>query len=62
MFQGILVVVDGNHIHHIVAGECGESVRANQVHRNQLWCNVERHSPFYVVIVVSGKAPDSDLV
>ena len=38
------MVVGGNHIHHIVAGECGGSVKANPVHRNQLWCNVERHA------------------
>ena len=60
--KGVLVVVGGNHIHHIMAGECGGSVKANQVHRNQLWCNVEKHTPFYVVIVVSDKAPDGDLV
>ena len=62
MFQGVLVVVGGNHIHHIVAGECRGSVKANQVHQNQSWCNVESHSPYYEVIVVSGKAPDGDLV
>ena len=44
MFRGALAVVSGNHIHHIVAGECGGSVKANQVYRGQLGCNVERHA------------------
>ena len=44
MFRGVLGVVSGNHIHHIVAGECGGSVKASQVSRDQLLCNVERHT------------------
>ena len=55
MFRGVLVVVDGNHIHHIVAGECGGSVKANQVHRDQLWCNIERHA-WPIVYKVVGSA------
>ena len=34
VFRGVLVVVVGNHIQHILIGECGGSVKANQVHRN----------------------------
>ena len=44
VFRGVLAVVSGHHIHHKVAGECGGSVKVNQVHRDQLWCNVERHA------------------
>ena len=44
--------MSGNDIHHIVAGECGESVKANQVYRGQLWCNVERHARPIVYEVV----------
>ena len=44
MFRGFVAVVSGNHIHHTVAGECEGSVKANQVYRDQLWCNVERHA------------------
>ena len=36
--------MSGNHIHHIVAGECGGSVKADQVHRAQLWGDVEGHA------------------
>ena len=46
------MVVSGNHIYHIVAHECGGSVKANQVHREQLWCNVERHAGRIVYKVV----------
>ena len=53
MFRRILVVVGGNHIYHIVAGECGGSVKANQVHLNQLWCNIERYAWPIVYKVVS---------
>ena len=42
--RGVLVVVSGNHIHHIVAGECGRSVKADQVHRDQLWGEVKGHA------------------
>ena len=52
MFRGVLVVVVGNHIHHIVADECGGSVKASEVRRNQLWCNVERHAWAIVYKVV----------
>ena len=53
MFRGVLIVVGSNHIHHIVAGKCGGSVKANQGHRDQLWCNVERH-PWPIVHKVVG--------
>ena len=36
--------MSGNHIDYIVAGECGGSVKADQVCRDQLWCNVERRA------------------
>ena len=52
VFQGVLAVVSGNHIHHIVAGECGGSIKANQVYQGQLWCNVERHAQPIVYEVV----------
>ena len=39
-----MAVVGGNHIHHIVTGECGGSVKADQVHRAQLWGDVEGHA------------------
>ena len=41
MFLGVLATVSGNHIHHIVPGECKGSVKAYQVHRNQLWGHVK---------------------
>ena len=44
VFRGLLAVVSGNNIHHIEAGECEGSVKTNQVYRDQLWCNVERHA------------------
>ena len=54
MFREVLVVVGGNHIHHIVVGECEGSAKANQVHRNQLWRNVERHAwPIVYKVVCS---------
>ena len=52
MFRGVLVVVGGIHIYHIVAGECGGSVKANQVHWDQLWCNIERYAWLIVYKVV----------
>ena len=52
MFRGVLVVASGNHIHHIVAGECGGPGKANQVYRGQLWFHVERHARPIVYAVV----------
>ena len=44
VFREVLAVVSDNHIHHIVAGECGGSVKADQVHRDQLWGEVKGHA------------------
>ena len=41
MFRRVLAIVSGNHIPRIVPGEFGGSVKADQVYRDQLWCNVE---------------------
>ena len=34
----------GNNIHHIMAGKYRRSVKAGQVHRNQLWRGGEGHA------------------
>ena len=36
--------MSGNHIHHVVPGECEGSVKAYQVYRNQLWGAIEGHT------------------
>ena len=53
VFRRVLTVVSGNHIHHIVVGDCEGFVKANQVHRDQLWCNVKRHA-WLIVYKVGG--------
>ena len=52
VFRGILTVVGGNNIHHIMAGRCRRSVKANQVHRDQLWRGVGGHAQTVVYKVV----------
>ena len=42
-YPHVLAVVSGNHIYHVVPGECGRSVKTCQVHQDQLWRAVEGH-------------------
>ena len=44
MVREVLAVVSGNHIHHVVPGECGGSVKSYQVHLNQLWGAIKEHA------------------
>ena len=44
VFRGVLAVVGGKYIRHIMAGKCGRSVKTHQVHRDQMWRGVERHA------------------
>ena len=52
MFRGVLAVANGNHIHHVVPDECRGSVKAYQVHRNQLWGAIEGHAWVIVYKVI----------
>ena len=42
----------GNNIHRIMTGKCGRSVKASQVHRDQLWRRIEGHARTIVYQVV----------
>ena len=44
MFRRVLAVVSGNHIDYVVAGECGASVKAYQLHRDKLWGAIDGHT------------------
>ena len=52
MFRGIVAIVGGNNSHHIMTGKCGGSVKAGQVHRDQLWRRIEGHCRTVVYQVV----------
>ena len=44
MFRRVLTVVSGNHIDYVVAGECGGSVKAYQLHRDKLCGAIDGHT------------------
>ena len=52
-YPHVLAVVSGNHIYHVVPGECGRSVKTCQVHQDQLWRAVEGHTWTGVYEVIS---------
>ena len=43
VFRRVLAVVSGNRIDYVVAGECGGSVKAYQVHQDKLGGAIEGH-------------------
>ena len=42
--ERVVAVVNGNNIDHVVAGDCGGSVKAYQVHRDKFWGAIEGHT------------------
>lgn len=44
MFRGIRVIVDREHINHVMDRKGRRSVEANQVRWDLLWGMVERHA------------------
>jgi hypothetical protein len=41
VFKGVLAVVGGIYVYHVVAGQSRGSIEADQVHRDELWGGVE---------------------
>ena len=52
VFRGILAIVGGNNIHNIMTGKYEVSVKAGQVHRDQLWRRTQGHARTVVYQVV----------
>ena len=52
MFREILTIEGGNNIPHAMTGKCGRSVKAGQVHRDQLSRRIEGHARTVVYQVV----------
>ena len=52
MFRGVLTIVAGNNTHHKMTGKYRRSVKAGQVHRDQLWGGAEGHARTVVYQVV----------
>ena len=53
MFRRVLAVLSGNHIDHVVVGECEGSVKVYQVDRDKLLGAIEGHTWTVLYKVIS---------